>query len=288
MTFREAERIYIDSLTSVYHRQEAGSLAWLSISHICKLERAKYLSIKNEEIQDKDAEALLRILEELKTGRPLQYILGETEFYGLTFKVNPAVLIPRPETEELVDWVLIALRGLNKGTEGLKIIDIGTGSGCIPVSIKKYFPMADIYAMDISANALNTAIENAELNQTDLNFFQDDILDPKNEQLLHTQFDVIISNPPYVTRSEMGQMMSNVLEYEPHTALFVPDNDPLIFYRAIADFAIQHLSQRGLLFLEINENLGPQTLDLMKEKGFSNTELRQDIRGKDRMIRAVR
>ena len=288
MTFTEAERKIIESLTSRYGPEEAGSLAWLSISHVCELERAKYLSIKNEEIQDRDAEALLRILEELKTGKPLQYILGETEFYGLTFKVNPAVLIPRPETEELVDWVLIGLRGLNKGTEGLKIIDIGTGSGCIPVSIKKYYPMADIYAMDISANALSTAIENAELNQTDLNFIQDDILDPKNEQLLHTQFDVIISNPPYVTRSEMGQMMPNVLEHEPHTALFVPDDDPLIFYHAIKEFAVAHLPEQGLLFLEINENLGPQTLDLIKEKGFSSTELRQDIRGKDRMIRAVR
>lgn len=288
MTFTEAERKIIESLTSHYGPEEAGSLAWLGISHVCELERAKYLSIKNEEIQDKDAEALFRILEELKTGRPLQYILGETEFYGLKFKVNPSVLIPRPETEELVDWVLIELRNLNEGTEGLKIIDIGTGSGCIPVSIKKYFPKAEIYAMDISAKALNTAAENAELNQTDLNFIQDDILDPKNDQLLHTQFDVIISNPPYVTWSEKGQMMPNVLEHEPHTALFVPNDDPLIFYCAIADFAIQHLLERGLLFLEINENLGPQTLDLLKKMGFSNIELRQDIRGKDRIIRAVR
>lgn len=288
MTFTEAERKIIESLTSRYGPEEAGSLAWLSISHVCELERAKYLSIKNEEIQDKDAEALLRILEELKTGRPLQYILGETEFYGLTFKVNPTVLIPRPETEELVDWVLIELRNLNKGTEGLKIIDIGTGSGCIPISIKKYLPLAEITALDISEEALNTAKYNAELNQTDMNFIQDDILDPKNEQLLHTQFDVIISNPPYVTFTEKEQMMPNVLEHEPHTALFVPDDDPLIFYRAIGDFAFRHLAEKGFLFLEINENLGQETLNLIKDNGFKNAELRQDLRGKDRMIMALR
>ena len=288
MTFTEAERKIIESLTSRYGPEEAGSLAWLSISHVCELERAKYLSIKNEEIQDKDAEALLRILEELKTGRPLQYILGETEFYGLTFKVNPTVLIPRPETEELVDWVLIELRNLNKGTEGLKIIDIGTGSGCIPISIKKYLPLAEITALDISEEALNTAKYNAELNQTDMNFIQDDILDPKNEQLLNTQFDVIISNPPYVTFTEKEQMMPNVLEHEPHTALFVPDDDPLIFYRAIGDFAFRHLAEKGFLFLEINENLGQETLNLIKDNGFKNAELRQDLRGKDRMIMALR
>ena len=288
MTFTEAERKIIESLTSRYGQEEAGSLAWLSISHVCELERAKYLSIKNDEIQDKDAEALLRILEELKTGRPLQYILGETEFYGLTFKVNPTVLIPRPETEELVDWVLIELRNLNKGTEGLKIIDIGTGSGCIPISIKKYLPLAEITALDISEEALNTAKYNAELNQTDMNFIQDDILDPKNEQLLNTQFDVIISNPPYVTFTEKEQMMPNVLEHEPHTALFVPDDDPLIFYRAIGDFAFRHLAEKGFLFLEINENLGQETLNLIKDNGFKNVELRQDLCGKNRMIMALR
>lgn len=288
MTFKDAERKFIDHLTSLYGPEEAGSLAWLSISFVCKLERAKYLSIKNEEIPENNSVILFGILEELKKGRPLQYILGETEFYGLSFKVNPSVLIPRPETEELVDWVLIELRNRNKVSEKLKIIDIGTGSGCIPISLKKYLPLAEITALDISADALNTAKVNAELNQTNLIFILDDILDPSVEQLLLSKYDVIISNPPYVTWSEKEQMMPNVLEHEPHTALFVQDNDPLIFYRALADFALVHLQEQGILFLEINENLAPQTVALLREKGFRDIELRQDIRGKDRMLMVLR
>jgi len=287
MTFIETEREFIDALSPIYGSEEAKSLTWLSISFVCKLERAKYLSIKQEEIPDNDAEQLFKILEQLIQGRPLQYILGETEFYDLTFKVNPAVLIPRPETEELVDWALITSRIINGETEVLKILDIGTGSGCIPVSIKKYIPLADITAIDISETALNTARENADLNQTEINFIHDDILNPSNLELINTKYDLILSNPPYVTDSEKEQMLDNVLKHEPHTALFVPNNDPLLFYRAIADFALNHLKKHGFLFLEINENFGQETVNLLKEKGFNEIELRQDMGGKDRMIRAV-
>jgi release factor glutamine methyltransferase len=287
MTFIEAERKFIDGLSTIYEPEEARSLSWLSISYVCKLERAKYLSIKQEEINSDDSKQLFKIHEQLIQGKPLQYILGETEFYDLTFKVNPNVLIPRPETEELVDWALITSRIINGETEVLKILDIGTGSGCIPISIKKYIPLADITAIDISEAALNTARQNADLNQTEINFIQDDILNPSNLELINTKYDLILSNPPYVTESEKEQMLDNVLKHEPHKALFVPNNDPLVFYRAIAEFALVHLKINGFLFLELNEKFGQETLNLLKEKGFKEIELRQDMGGKDRMIKAV-
>lgn len=286
MTFIQLEKEFTDTLSSIHEPQEVKSLTWLSINSVCKLERAKYLSMRDEELAQTDLDKLLEILEQLKNGSPLQYILGESDFYDLKFKVNPSVLIPRPETEEIVDWALITIREMKGETEVLKIVDIGTGSGCIPISIKKYIPLADITAIDISENALITAKLNAELNKTELNFIKDDILMPTNQELLNTQYDVIISNPPYITESEKSKMHQNVLNYEPHNALFVPDNEALKFYNAIADFAMIHLKKTGSLFLEINENFGKETVDLLLKKGFKATELRQDMYGKDRMIKA--
>jgi len=286
MTFREAEQIYTNNLSLVYDSREAASLAWLSISHVCKLERAEYLNLKDTEVPTDKKQSLLKILEELKTGKPLQYVIGETEFYGLTFKVNPSVLIPRPETEELVEWILSDLRKPKISIEGLKIIDIGTGSGCIPISLKKNLPEAQLYALDISTEALGVSKQNAALNQTMVNFIQADILNLLNKQPSDEKFGIIVSNPPYVTDVEKKQMLPNVLQHEPHLALFVPDNDPLIFYKAIADFAIKHLDTTGSLYLEINENLGEETVQLLKQMGFKNIELRQDLSGKDRMIRS--
>ena len=286
MTFIQLEKEFTNTLSSIHEAQEVKSLTWLSINSICKLERAKYLSMRDDELAQTDLDKLLEILEQLKNGSPLQYILGETDFYDLKFKVNPSVLIPRPETEELVDWTLITIREMKGETEVLKIVDIGTGSGCIPIAIKKYIPLADITAIDISENALDTAKLNAELNKTELNFIKDDILTPTNQELVNTQYDVIISNPPYITESEKSKMHQNVLNYEPHNALFVPDNEALKFYNAIADFAINHLKKTGFLFLEINENFGKETISLLLKKGFKTTELRQDMYGKDRMIKA--
>ncbi len=287
MTFIEAERKFIDGLSTIYGFEEARSLSWLSISFLCKLERAKYLSIKQEEINSDDAEQLFKIHEQLIQGKPLQYILGETVFYDLTFQVNPSVLIPRPETEELVDWALITSRIINGETEVLKLLDIGTGSGCIAISIKKYIPLADITAIDISEAALNTARQNADLNQIEINFIQDDIFKPTNLELINSKYDLILSNPPYVTEAEKDQMLDNVLNHEPHNALFVPNHDPLVFYRAITDFALNHLKINGFLFLELNEKFSKETINLLREKGFKEIELRQDMGGKDRMIRAV-
>jgi release factor glutamine methyltransferase len=286
MTFREAERIFTDRLNPVYDRREAASLAWLSISHICKIERAEYLNLKDTEIPADKYESLLNILGELETGKPLQYVIGETEFYGLTFKVNPSVLIPRPETEELVDWIISDIRNSKTPIKGLKIIDIGTGSGCIPISLKKNLPENQLFALDVSHEALDVSKQNAVLNQTEVNFIQGDILNLLNKEINDEKFGIIVSNPPYVTEVEKQQMQPNVLEYEPHLALFVPNNDPLIFYRAIAVFALKHSDKNGYLYLEINENLGEETVQLLKQMGFKSIELRQDLSGKDRMIRS--
>lgn len=296
MTIAEAEKAFIEDLTPLYDANEGKSLAWWSISHVCKISKAAFLSDKNQLLSLQDENLLIQILDELKTGKPVQYILGETEFYGLPFKVNPSVLVPRPETEELVDWVLIEVRSkeladgrneLGVGSLGIiKILDIGTGSGCIPVAIKKYLPETEVSAIDISEEALKTAMINADLNHTVIKFLKDDILNPAQVSILNTQYSLIISNPPYVTNLEKAAMHRNVLDHEPHSALFVPDNDPLLFYDRIADFAIEHLILKGLLFLEINENLGAKTVELLAQKGFKNIELRQDMRGRDRMIKA--
>ena len=286
MTFREVELLFIESLSSLYDKQEALSINWLCISFVREIERTQYLNIKDKNISENEKSRLFKILAELKTGKPVQYVLEETEFYGLRFKVNAAVLIPRPETEELVDWILGDYKKAKNFPEGLKIIDIGTGSACIPICMKKNIPSAEVYALDISKEALKIAGENAIKNQTKINFIEDSILNPRKTELTALKYNIIISNPPYVRNAEKSAMMSNVLDYEPHLALFVPDNDPLIFYRAIADYALKHLEYQASLYLEINEALGKETLELLKEKGFINLELRQDLRGKDRMIRA--
>ena len=274
MTFREVEQIYLEALTTLYNKQEAGSLAWLSICHVCKFNRSEYLNLKNTEIPTDQYESLLNILKALKTGKPLQYVIGETEFYGLTFKVNPSVLIPRPETEELVEWILSDIRKSKISPDGIKIIDIGTGSGCIPISLKINLPNAKLYAVDVSTEALDVSRQNSTLNNVAIHFIQDDILNPISEELKNEKFGVIVSNPPYVLDAEKPKMLPNVLDHEPHLALFVPDDDPLIFYKAIADFAIKNSDINVALYLEINENLGAETVTLLKHMGFKNIELR--------------
>lgn len=288
MTIGEAEKLYITTLTSIYDESEAKSLAWWSINDVCKISRTSFLASKEKVISEQQEASLQHILEELKTGKPIQYVLGETEFYGLPFKVNPSVLIPRPETEELVDWILIEIRNsdLLNDING-NILDIGTGSGCIPIAIKKFLPEFNISALDVSKVAIETAKINAELNQTEIEFIEDDILNPSQLFLLNKQYTIIISNPPYVRESEKTAMHNNVLGHEPHLALFVADDNALIFYSRIAEFAKTNLVKGGMLFLEINENLAPQTIDLLEGKGLRNIELRQDIRGKNRMIKAT-
>ncbi len=228
-------------------------------------------------------EQYLFIVDQILRGRPLQYVLGQAHFYGLKFKVNPAVLIPRPETEELVDWVLNTFRGLPQGN--FTFLDIGTGSGCIPVSIKKKRPADEVWGIDVSPEALEVAAENAQLNQTQVQFKLLDVLDEQNWALLPV-FDAIISNPPYIPLREKELMPDSVLDHEPELALFVSDEDPLVFYRKIGHLAVQKLKARGQLFYECNEFNAPQVVVLLEELGYRKIELRQDLSGKDRMIRA--
>lgn len=266
------------------------------VAEITGFSKAKIKGFPELEFSEEQIKKLEDILDQLKTGKPVQYILGTTEFYGLPFKVNPAVLIPRPETEELVEWALASVGsgqlavGSKKFAVGgsqlaaLHILDIGTGSGCIAISLKKNLPGANVSAIDISPEALATAKENAELNEVNVNFIEADILN--NSEIETPNSEIIISNPPYVTLHDKTQMHSNVTDFEPHTALFVPENDPLIFYKAIAEFAVKNLAPGGLLFFEINESYGAETVELLKDKGFVNIELRKDMSGRDRMIRA--
>ncbi|WP_423145975.1 peptide chain release factor N(5)-glutamine methyltransferase [Rubrolithibacter danxiaensis] len=282
MTIAEAEKIFNQRLLSLYGEDEARNIAYYSLEHICRVSKKQLLLAKNKNLTPMEETSIGMILDELETGKPVQYCIGETYFYGLRFKVDPSVLIPRPETEELVDWVLTEVKDQNIQTGSL--LDIGTGSGCIPVALKKNLPEATVYGLDISSAALEMAIQNAVMNQTEVKFIHADIL--SNPDLKALVLDVIVSNPPYITTQEKKDMHKNVIDYEPQSALFVEGEDPLLFYRCIANFAKENLAEKGLLFFEINEKFGKETVLLLQEKGFKNVELRQDMTGKDRMIKA--
>lgn len=288
-TIADALLFFDDSLRSVYDMDELTSVKYLVLSDIFNLSKAQLRAFTDRALSNEQEQKLQQVVAKLQTGKPVQYVLGYTEFYGLPFKVNPSVLIPRPETEELVEWIISEKQEAgSKKQDNLKILDIGTGSGCIPVTLKKHLPDAQVSALDISAKALETAKQNAELNKVDVEFVEADILNLEHHSLLTAHYSLIVSNPPYVTEHEKAGMNNNVLGFEPHLALFVKDNDPLVFYNAVADFALKQLQPDGLLFFEINENLGKQTVELLTHKQFKNIELRQDMRGKDRMIKAER
>lgn len=283
MNWLQIEKEWQKSLAPLYPELEIKSLFFIMLKSRFKIDKAFYLSHQQELLSEQRLQETSAILSELNTGKPIQYVLGETAFYGLNFKVNPSVLIPRPETEELVKWILDELKELKFPHP--YILDIGTGSGCIPIALKSQLPHASVFGLDISNDALATARSNAELNRLKVDFFHQDILQA-NATFTKEYFDIIVSNPPYVTTAEQSQMHRNVLDYEPHTALFVPDQDPLIFYDRIADFALKHLRTSGLVFFEINEQLGVETCQLLKTKGFESIELKKDLFGRDRMIKA--
>jgi len=220
------------------------------------------------------------VLEKLEKEIPIQYILGNAHFYGLEFEVNENTLIPRPETEELVEWI-IKNNSKIEGFKDLKILDIGTGSGCIAISLAKNLPHAKVFAIDVSEKALETAKKNALTNETEVTFLLKNILETDD---LEQQFDIIVSNPPYVRNLEKEEIKKNVLEYEPHLALFVEDNDALIFYRKISELAQKNLTENGQLYFEINQYLGTEMIDLLEAKNFATIELRKDIYENDRMI----
>jgi release factor glutamine methyltransferase len=280
MTFSDLEKQFSAELSDIYAREEAAMLCFLSVQHRFMWTKASYLLNKQEVISDADTTYFLDILDQLKTSKPIQYILGETDFYGRIFRVNPAVLIPRPETEELVKWVVETV-----STKTPSLLDIGTGSGCIAISLKKEMSGAKVYALDVSADALALAQQNAEVHDAAITFIEMDVLLMKASDLAIT-FDVLVSNPPYIALAEKDSMKANVLANEPHLALFVPNNDPLIFYERIAALAQAKLNLSGFLFFEINEHFGKEVLALLVKKGFKHVELRQDLSGKDRMVKA--
>jgi len=277
----QAAIIHIRSeLQGLYPDTEIKSFSNLIIEKVSGFSRTEIIVNKNTLFSDEQRHVIENFIEKLKEYVPIQYILGETEFFGLPFQVNESVLIPRPETEELVDWI----RNENDRNANPSILDIGTGSGCIAISLKHEFTNATVDAFDISEKALETAQSNATLNKLEVTFSKVDIL---NAPETYQKWDIIVSNPPYVTEQEKSTILPNVLEHEPHLALFVSDNGPLLFYRCIAVFAQQHLKPKGKLYFEINRQFGKATVDLLTAMGFGNVELRKDISGNDRMIRSV-
>jgi release factor glutamine methyltransferase len=264
-------------LESIYDTSEADSIARLLFADCIEQFQSRLITDPGLLLSQKTQKYLGESLNELLLHRPLQYVLGKMEFYGLELKVNETVLIPRPETEELVDLII------KENKNGIRILDIGTGSGCIAIALAKKISAAHVEAIDISEDALRLAIENARSNSVKVDFILDDILNPVEE---YEQYDLIVSNPPYVLNREKQLMQKNVLDFEPHQALFVHDDDPLLFYRAIIDFAGKHLSDEGKLYFEINEKYGEQVIALLTEYGFEDTLLKKDMTGRDRMVRA--
>jgi release factor glutamine methyltransferase len=286
MTIQLAYKQLLAKLYEVYDTREAANIADMVIEHVTgqrKIERILYKDLLVTEEQQQTLEALSQ---QLLQHKPVQYILGEAWFAGMKLYVNEHVLIPRPETEELVELIVEEVgSGKSKEENDLSIIDIGTGSGCIPIGLKKRLSNAAVYAVDISEKALEVAKKNAEEQQTDIRLLQLDFLDKGNWKQLPL-FNIIVSNPPYVKKSEEQTMAKNVLEYEPHVALFVPDEDALKFYKAIAEFAKTHLKTDGKVFVEINEALGQHVVELFEQSGFKDVTLKKDMQGKDRMIKA--
>tara|TARA_R110000751_G_scaffold137079_3_gene240408 strand:- start:10383 stop:11228 length:846 start_codon:yes stop_codon:yes gene_type:complete len=266
------------SLSELYPSEEIQSFFNILSEKYLNLSRIEIALNRDRRLTETEAEKFQKAILRLQNHEPIQYIIGETEFYGLPFKVNTHTLIPRPETEELVEWILSGFPP--SGARG--ILDIGTGSGCIAISLAKNLPNAKISALDISEEALKIAEANAKLNKVEVDFFQTDIL---AAETLPMKYDVIVSNPPYVRELEKKQMQQNVLKYEPHSALYVKDEDPLLFYRAISRLAKNHLNPAGKLFFEINEYLAYEMTELLKAAGFKNIEIKKDIYGKDRMLK---
>ena len=270
---------FIQALTSIFDEKEIESFFYIILEAFHTLKRVDLVLNPDLEL---DTIQLLRweaVLSQLIEQKPIQYILGDTEFYGLPFYVNENTLIPRPETEELVEWIIKDLKFKN-----LKILDIGTGSGCIAISLAKNLPDALVFAIDVSEKALATAKKNAERNEVKVTFIEKNILETEN---LNQQFDIIVSNPPYVRNLEKQEIHKNVLDYEPHLALFVDDNDPLVFYRKITELALKNLSKSGQLYFEINQYLGKEMVELLEKYHFKNIEIKKDIYGNDRMTRGV-
>ena len=286
MVLKEILNIFHKELDTIYGNNEVDSFFNILIDYYLNLKRITLVMQPEYTISKEEEQPLFEALSRLKLEEPIQYILGETEFFGLVFKVNQNTLIPRPETEELVQWII---EDYKDNLEQIKILDIGTGTGCIPISLAKNLPKAKVKALDISTKALEVAKQNAELNAVEVDFIKQNILETYHTQLdsASQKFDVIVSNPPYVRELEKAEMKGNVLKHEPELALFVDDMNPLIFYKAITEFATHSLKAGGTLYFEINQYLGAEMIQLLEDFNFKDIELKKDMFGNNRMIKAI-
>ncbi len=279
-TLAEFKELAKKSLKNIYPPQEIENIIYLVFEKQLNIKKIDVLLNNNYTIPKEKIDKLLFTVDELKKGKPIQYILGETEFYDLTIKVNEQTLIPRQETEELVDWIIKNDRGDTK-----KIIDIGTGTGCIAIALARFLPQSSVEAVDFKEAIIRKASENARLNQANVLFFVLNILD---EELSQYDYDIIVSNPPYVRESEKILMHKNVLEHEPENALYVTDDEPLIFYERIIEIARNHLKSKGEIYFEINEYFSREVIRLLETNNFTDVLLRRDINDKPRMIKAIK
>ncbi|WP_428225902.1 peptide chain release factor N(5)-glutamine methyltransferase [Flavobacterium sp.] len=284
MLLREYKVQFTEALLPIYDEKEIESFFILVLDAFHQMKRIDLALQSDFELDAMQLFQWETVLGQLQQEKPIQYILGETEFYGLPFYVNENTLIPRPETEELVEWILQTVKE-KSSKEKVKILDIGTGTGCIAIALAKNLPHAEVYAMDVSAKALEVARRNAKLNEVSITFLHQSVLDIA---ILNQSFDIIVSNPPYVRNLEKQEIKKNVLAYEPHLALFVEDTDALLFYRKIAQLAQINLEENGQLFFEINQYLGKEMIALLESMNFDAIELRKDIYGNDRMILGVK
>ena len=286
MLLKDLQHIFHKELDAVYGKEEVDSFFFICTEHYLDLPRFQLTLQPEFTLNKSETSTFFKVLEDLTQQKPIQYILGETEFYGLPFKVNESVLIPRPETEELVDIIIRSHSELSEESQP-KILDIGTGSGCIAISLAKNIPNAKVYALDVSDKALEVAKQNAKLNNVEVTFIEADILNETSWDLVfeHLEFNTIVSNPPYVRNLEKAEIKPNVLDNEPHLALFVEDDNPLQFYKAITNFAVNNLKPKGELFFEINQYLGNDTKQLLVDANFEAIELLKDLNGNDRMLK---
>ncbi len=283
MTLSEFRSTLKETLQASYSKNELDQLAKHLLMNRLKLDTTSYLLAADVEMSEEVLMQLRSDIQRLSRHEPLQYVLGSTSFYGLEIQCNPAALIPRPETEELVDWVLSEVQ-----MTSCNVIDLGTGTGCIPLAIKAKRPLWNVSGIDVSQEALALARSNALNLGLDVRFKAADLLKDFSDLVFKGTFDVVVSNPPYIPRTDASSMLPNVLNHEPHLALFVPDSDPLLFYRRILVFCEQFLEMDGYIFVEIHEDLSTETLRLFYDAGFANIKLRKDLQGKSRMIMAQR
>lgn len=277
-----------ENLKDLYSSEEVKNFTKIILEDVLEIDSTRFFLCKDRPINAEQYDRIKNIVEQLKEFRPLQYIRAYTEFYGLEIKVDGNVLIPRPETEELTDWVIRTEKYRSGRAEKVRILDLCTGSGCIALALAKNLPNSDVSAVDNSENALVIAEENRKRNGAMVEYVEADILQALPEKLLTRRWDIIVSNPPYVLDSEKSFMSDNVLKYEPASAIFVEDTDPLKFYRKIGGMAHSLLATGGVLYFEINALLGAETRDLIQSMGFPKVELKKDLFGKDRFIRAER